>query len=137
MHISDNDSKSSLSKFNKRKLIVITLIISIAAIIIRMSFFFMNEHYFGSTNFLPPNCYMINGKQICPKQWNYLIFCWPNENNVESWLVGPAEFDICVPPVAIEPSYILLFRMKITIQHHFYIRRRGIKIPLLTRRHFW
>ena len=106
MHISDNDSKSSLTKFNKRKLIVITIIISVAAIIIGMWFFFMNEHNFGSTNFLPPNCYMINGKQICPNPWNYFIFCWPNENNVESRLVGPAEFGICVPPVAIEPSIL-------------------------------
>ncbi|MGI0031060.1 MAG: hypothetical protein ACRD80_05705 [Nitrososphaeraceae archaeon] len=66
MPISDNDTKSTLSKFNKRKLIVMTIIISVAAIIIGIWFFFIGEHNFESTNILPPNCYMINGKQICP-----------------------------------------------------------------------
>ena len=66
MPISDNDSKSTLSKFIKRKLIVITIIITVAAIIIGIWLFFMGELKFESTDILPPNCYMINGKQICP-----------------------------------------------------------------------
>ena len=66
MPISNNDSKSTLSKFIKRKLIVITIIITVAAIIIGIGLFFMGEHKFESIDILPPNCYMINGKQICP-----------------------------------------------------------------------
>jgi hypothetical protein len=39
----------------------------VAAIIFGI-FFFVGQYntFDGSTNFLPPNCYLLNGKQICP-----------------------------------------------------------------------
>jgi hypothetical protein len=63
---SDNAGKSTLSRFIKKKLIVITIIITVAAVIIGIWLFFMGAHNIENTNILPPNCYMINEKPICP-----------------------------------------------------------------------
>ena len=57
------------SRFYNRKLILAIIIVLVAGITFGVWFFFNSNSDNAidtSENFLPPNCYSINGKQICP-----------------------------------------------------------------------
>jgi len=66
MSFSKDSDDSIVSRFNKRlKIIIIGVVI--ASII--FGIFYFVGHYNtleDTTNLLPPNCYSLNGKQICP-----------------------------------------------------------------------
>ncbi|HKQ20469.1 MAG TPA: hypothetical protein VJS91_00390 [Nitrososphaeraceae archaeon] len=51
-----------------KKKILIVIIIAITAIGFGICFFSMNENNISksTSDFVPPNCYIINGKRICP-----------------------------------------------------------------------
>jgi hypothetical protein len=55
-------------RFFNRKLILAMIIVAVAGITFGIWFLFTNSNNAIDTsdNFLPPNCYSINGKQVCP-----------------------------------------------------------------------
>jgi cell division protein FtsI/penicillin-binding protein 2 len=62
-----NNSKAP-SKFAGKKLRLTVIIVVVAIIIFAMWLFFIsvkNNPYYDNGK-LPPNCYSINGKQVCP-----------------------------------------------------------------------
>lgn len=63
-----DDRKLTSSSFRKLNLLLIAVIISVVAIIIGIGIFYFGENMAEDTNILSPNCYIINGKQICPSQ---------------------------------------------------------------------
>jgi predicted secreted protein len=66
MSFPDDFHDSNISRFNgKLKIIIIAVVIAV----IIFGFFYFVGHYKTlneSTNYLPPNCYSVNGKEICP-----------------------------------------------------------------------
>jgi len=65
----DVDKSNSSMRFLRKKLIIVIIIVPVVSIIFAIWFFFISDAYnaFEDTNkFLPPNCYSVNGKQICP-----------------------------------------------------------------------
>lgn len=67
----DDNSKPS-SGFLGRRLILAVIIVLIAGVAFGVWFFFISDsdsdnRIEDKDNFLPPNCYSINGKQTCPK----------------------------------------------------------------------
>ena len=65
----DVDKSNPSSRFVSRKLILVTIIVLVAGITFGVWFFFISDSDNAidtSDNFLPPNCYSVNGKQICP-----------------------------------------------------------------------
>jgi hypothetical protein len=65
----DVDKANRSSRFVSRKLILVTIIVLVAGITFGVWFFFISDSDNAidtSDNFLPPNCYSVNGKQICP-----------------------------------------------------------------------
>ncbi len=62
---------SRIPKLRQRKTQLIIAAIIIAATIFALVFFFMdknNELENTNTNYLPPNCYSLNGEIICPNK---------------------------------------------------------------------
>ena len=52
-------------------LALIIVLVSVVGLIVGVSFFFISDSdnaAQNSENYLPPNCYSINGKQTCPKK---------------------------------------------------------------------
>jgi hypothetical protein len=65
----DVDKSNPSSRFVSRKLILVTIIVLVAGITFGVWFFFISDSDNAidtGDNFLPPNCYSLNGKQICP-----------------------------------------------------------------------
>jgi hypothetical protein len=65
----DDNSKPS-SGFLGRRFILAVFIVLIAGVAFGVWFFFISDSDNGiedNGNFLPPNCYSINGKQTCSK----------------------------------------------------------------------
>lgn len=65
----DDNSKPS-SGFLGRRLILAVIIVLIAGVVFGVWFFFISDsdnEIEDKDSFLPPNCYLINGKQTCPK----------------------------------------------------------------------
>jgi len=64
----DVDKSNRSFRFLNRKLILAIIIVAAAGITFGIWFFFTysDNAIDTSDNFLPPNCYSINGKQICP-----------------------------------------------------------------------
>lgn len=65
----DVDKSNRSFRFLNRKLIVAIIIVAAAGITFGIWFFFISDSDNAidtSDNFLPPNCYSVNGKQICP-----------------------------------------------------------------------
>ena len=57
-------------RFFGKKLMIVIIIVLVAGLTFDVSIFFISDSDSGienNDNFLPPNCYSINGKQICPK----------------------------------------------------------------------
>jgi predicted secreted protein len=66
MTVPDKIDNSNLSRINGRLKIIIIAVV-VAGII--FGFFYFIGHYKTlneTTNYLPPNCYSVNGKEICP-----------------------------------------------------------------------
>lgn len=66
----DLDNSKPPSRFLGRRLILAVIIVLIAGITFGVWFFFISDSdnaIENSDNFLPPNCYSINGKHTCPK----------------------------------------------------------------------
>ena len=66
---------SRIPRLRQRKTLLIIAAIIIAATIFVLVFFFMDENNElentntnTNTNYLPPNCYSINGEIICPNK---------------------------------------------------------------------
>jgi predicted secreted protein len=59
-----------VSRFNNRLKTIIIIAVVVSGII--FGIFYFAGHYNTlsdtTTNYLPPNCYSLNGKQICPKE---------------------------------------------------------------------
>ncbi|MDW0247958.1 MAG: hypothetical protein QOB17_11105, partial [Nitrososphaeraceae archaeon] len=71
MPFRENTNNSSISRLRQRKTLFIIAAIIIGATIFVLVFFFMDENNElentnTNTNYLPPNCYSINGEIICP-----------------------------------------------------------------------
>jgi hypothetical protein len=65
----DVDKSNRSFRFHNRKLILGIIIVAAAGITFGIWFFFISDSDNAidtSDNFLPPNCYSVNGKQICP-----------------------------------------------------------------------
>jgi len=65
----DVDKSNRSFRFHNRKLILAIIIVAAAGITFGIWFFFISDSDNAidtSDNFLPPNCYSVNGKQICP-----------------------------------------------------------------------
>ncbi|HEX7178732.1 MAG TPA: hypothetical protein VF220_03330 [Nitrososphaeraceae archaeon] len=65
----DVDKSNPSSRFVSKKLILVIIIVLVAGITFGVWFFFISDSDNAidtSDNFLPPNCYSVNGKQICP-----------------------------------------------------------------------
>lgn len=66
MSIPSDGHDSNISRINgKLKIIIIAVVVAV----IIFGFFYFVGHYKTlneTTNYLPPNCYSVNGKQICP-----------------------------------------------------------------------
>jgi hypothetical protein len=62
-----NNSKVP-SKFAGKNLRLTVIIVVVAVIIFAMWLFFISGEYdpYYDNNMLPPNCYSLNGKQVCP-----------------------------------------------------------------------
>jgi hypothetical protein len=57
------------SRFRGRRFIVGIIILLLAGLTFGVWFFFIYSDAIGNNDsFLPPDCYSINGKQICPKR---------------------------------------------------------------------
>jgi len=66
----DVESSNPSTKFFKRRLVFAIIIFLAAGLAFGFWFFFIYDSHDAvekSENYLPPNCYSINGKQICPK----------------------------------------------------------------------
>jgi hypothetical protein len=62
-------SKNRSSRFYNRKLILAIIIVLVSGLTFGLWFFFISNSDNAidtSENFLPPNCYSINGREICP-----------------------------------------------------------------------
>ncbi|MDW3614916.1 MAG: hypothetical protein QN773_10625 [Nitrososphaeraceae archaeon] len=75
MPFRENTNNSSISRLRQRKTLFIIAAIIIGATIFVLVFFFMDENNEledtntnTNTNYLPPNCYSINGEIICPNK---------------------------------------------------------------------
>ena len=73
----NNDNKSN--RLLGRKLIIGIIIVFVATLAISIWFFSVSSSGFGvgiTEKYLPPNCYSINGDQICPihKSLKYTIY---------------------------------------------------------------
>jgi len=70
MTFSERDENSNQSRrFPGRRLILAIIIVLVASIAFGFWFFFISssDNAIGNSDkYLPPNCYSINGKQICP-----------------------------------------------------------------------
>jgi hypothetical protein len=66
----EHDENSNQSRtFPGRRLILAIIIVLVASIAFGFWFFFISspDNAIGNSDkYLPPNCYSINGKQICP-----------------------------------------------------------------------
>jgi hypothetical protein len=65
----DVDKSIRSFRFFNRKLILAIIIVAVANITFCVWFFFITGSDIAignSDKYLPPNCYSINGKQICP-----------------------------------------------------------------------
>ena len=64
-------NNSRISRLFQRKIALIIIAIIIAATIWAMIFFFGDENNKSkNTKYLPPNCYLLNDKIICPNNKN-------------------------------------------------------------------
>ena len=64
------DNSNSTKSFFGKKLMIVIIIVLAAGLTFAVWFFFIsdsNTAIENGDNFLPPPCYSINGKQICPK----------------------------------------------------------------------
>jgi hypothetical protein len=63
----DTDNSKQASKLASKKVMVIMIIVG-AVILFAIWFFFIPGVYnpFYESDTLPPNCYSLNGKRICP-----------------------------------------------------------------------
>ena len=69
MSFRDNVDHSKISRLLQRKIILIIIAIIIAAAIFAVMFFFMdNDNQLEKTKYLPPDCYSLNGKIVCPNR---------------------------------------------------------------------
>ena len=73
MPFREKTNNSSISRLRQRKTLFIIAAIIIGATIFVLVFFFMDENNElentnTNTNYLPPNCYSINGEIICPNK---------------------------------------------------------------------
>ena len=71
MSFRSNIDKSRYPRLGQRTTIMIVAAIIIAATILIVIFLIMpekNELEKANTNYLPPDCYSLNGKIICPKR---------------------------------------------------------------------
>ena len=75
MPFREKTNNSRISRLRQRKTLLIIAAIIIAATIFVLVFFSMNENnetentnINTNTNYLPPNCYSINGEIICPNK---------------------------------------------------------------------
>jgi len=70
MTFPEHDENSNQSRrFPGRRLILAIIIVLVASIAFGVWFFFISgsDNTIGNSDkYLPPNCYSINGKQICP-----------------------------------------------------------------------
>ncbi|HKQ22762.1 MAG TPA: hypothetical protein VJS91_12025 [Nitrososphaeraceae archaeon] len=65
----NSEHSSTLLRVLGKKKLLFVIIITITAIAFGVWFFFMSEEsniIESRYDFVPPNCYIINGKQICP-----------------------------------------------------------------------
>jgi hypothetical protein len=65
----DVDNSNAPSRFFGRRLILATIIVLVAGVTFGLWFFFISDSNNAGENsdiHLPPNCYSVNGKQICP-----------------------------------------------------------------------
>jgi hypothetical protein len=63
----NNDNRSN--RLLGRNLIIAIIIVLVATLVIGVCFFSVSSSGFGvgiTEKYLPPNCYSINGNQICP-----------------------------------------------------------------------
>ena len=71
MPFGEKTDNSRIPRLRQRKTLLIIAAIIIAATIFALVFFFMdknNELENTNTNYLPPNCYSLNGAIICPNK---------------------------------------------------------------------
>jgi hypothetical protein len=69
----DNDKFNQSKRFLRKNIILAIIIVAGAGIAVAVWFFFVSDAYNtinDTNNYLPPDCYSINGKQICPKKTN-------------------------------------------------------------------
>jgi hypothetical protein len=65
----DVDNSNAPSRFFGRRLILATIIVLVAGVTFGLWFFFISDSNNAGENsdiHLPPICYSVNGKQICP-----------------------------------------------------------------------
>jgi uncharacterized BrkB/YihY/UPF0761 family membrane protein len=65
------DKSDGSIRFFERKLFLVLIIALVAGIIFTASFvlvFDTQSEEVAKNNLLPPDCYSINGKQVCPKR---------------------------------------------------------------------
>jgi len=63
----DNSNRST--KFLSKKMMLVIIIVVVAGFVFGVWFFSISESdnaIQNSENYLPPNCYSVNGKQTCP-----------------------------------------------------------------------
>jgi hypothetical protein len=64
------ERSNASTKFFKRRLVLAIIMVLAAGLAFGLWFFFIYDSHDAvekSENYLPPNCYSINAKQICPK----------------------------------------------------------------------
>ena len=65
----DVDNSNAPSRLFSRRLILAIIIVLVAGLTFGLWFFFISDSNDATENsniYLPPNCYSVNGKQICP-----------------------------------------------------------------------
>lgn len=73
MSFPEDVNSNTSSGFFGRKLILAMIIAVVVIVIFAVWFFFISDTYNAtenSDNYVPSNCYSINGKQTCPPNWN-------------------------------------------------------------------
>jgi len=66
----NGDNFYPVNRFFEKKLIIVVIIVLVLIIVFTVLFFIifhMSIPFDDNTKLLPASCYMINGKQICPK----------------------------------------------------------------------
>jgi hypothetical protein len=69
----ENDKSNQSKRFLRKNIILAIIIVAGSGIAFGVWFFLISDAYNStndSSNYLPPGCYSINGKQICPKKTN-------------------------------------------------------------------